>query len=327
MSAGAGTKPAADEPPTDAERTIDAAIAAIANLQSVAADLEQDVEMLHLKFKLVGRYLKAPKTRVYLRLTMSGIADTTGQFLQVCDGETLWEYQLILEAPFYRKLTIQPILERLHSPDLEPEVRTRAITQMGLAGPETLLIELRKTIRFDIKEEAVLDGKKVWKLHGIWKNRQGLVGLDSRPVSATGVLPPYIPMEATLYLGVDDHWPYQLKMLGRQATILADIRPIGPDGRPRGSRASIEKVPQTIITLTYSNVKLNAVIRTDEFAFQAPATATVDDGTEATLKLLDRALENAAEKKKRDAALKDGPVLDQPLDVPPTAPEGTKPKG
>jgi len=325
--AGGATKPAAEEPVTDAERTIDAAIAAIGKLQSVAAKVEQTVEMLHLKFKLTGNYLKAPKTRVYLNLTLSGLADSTGTFLQVCDGETLWEYQLILDAPFYRKLTIQPILERLHSPDLDPEVRTKAITQMGLAGPETLLVELRKTIRFDIKEEAVLDGRKVWRLHGTWKNRQGLVGPDLRQVNPAGILPPYIPMDVLLYLGMEDRWPYKLELKGREATALADFRPLGPDGRPRGSKSSIEKVPQTIIILTYSDVKLNAPIRADEFAFQAPANATIDDGTEATLKLLDRALEAAAENKKREAALKEGPVLDQPLDIPPSTPEGTKPPG
>jgi hypothetical protein len=321
------SKPPADEPITDAERTVDAAIAAIAKLQYVSADVEQDVAMLHLKFKLTGSYLKAPNNRVNLNLKVVGLADSAGQFVQACDGETLWEYQLILDAPFYRKLTIQPILERLQSPDLDPEVRTKAITQMGMAGPETLLIELRKTIRFDIKEETVLDGRKVWKLHGKWKSRQGLVGPDSRPVNPVGALPAYIPMDVVLYLGVDDFWPYQLHLKGREATTLTDIRPLGPDGRPRGSKSSIEKIPQTIITLTYSNVKLNAVIRADKFAFSAPAGATVDDGTDATVKILDRALEDATDKKKRAAAAKDGPVLDQTLDVPPAAPAATKPQG
>jgi outer membrane lipoprotein-sorting protein len=321
------TKPAAEEPITDAERAIDAAITAIGKLTSVAADVEQEVDILNQKFKLVGRYLKAPKTRYYLNLKVVGLTDSVGSFLQVCDGETLWEYQLILDAPFYRKLQIQPILDRLNSPDLEPEVRTKAYTQMGLSGPETLLIELRKVIRFDIKEEAELDGIKVWRLHGTWKNRQSLVGPDSRPVNPIGPLPPYVPMDAILYLGIENRWPYQLRLQGRPTTALADFRPVGPDGRPRGAKSSIEKIPQTFIILTYKNVKLNANIRVDEFAFTPPANATIDDGTEATQKLLDRALEAAADKKKRDAQAKEGPVLDQPLDVPPSSPELTKPKG
>jgi outer membrane lipoprotein-sorting protein len=308
--------PPAEEPPTEAEKAIDEAIKKIGKLQSVAADLEQHVEMLNQKFTITGRYLRAPNTRLYVLLTVSGgLPDTTGRFLQVCDGETLWEYELVLDQSFYRRLSIKPILERLNSPDLDPELRTRATTQMGVAGPETLMVGLRKTLRFDQREEAVLDGKKVWKYHGTWKNRQGLT-FNAQPVNPLGPLPPYIPMDATLFLGMDDGWPYKLSLLGREASDLADIRKKGPDGKIVGSKSSREKIPRTTITMTYSNVKLNAVIRQDEFVFQAPANASVADDTESLLKTLDRALEASAQKKKTDAASKDGVILDQPIAVP-----------
>jgi outer membrane lipoprotein-sorting protein len=328
---GPGGIPSAppEEPPTEAEKAIDEAIKKISKLQSVAADLEQDVEMLNQKFKITGRYLKAPNTRLYVLLTVStGLPDTTGRFLQVCDGQTLWEYELVLDQSFYRKLSIKPILERLNSPDLDPELRTRATTQMGVAGPETLLIGLRKTLLFDQREEAVLDGKKVWKYHGTWKNRQGLA-FNSQPVNPIGPLPPYIPMDATLYLGMDDGWPYQLNLLGREASDLADTRRKGPDGKIVGSKASREKIPRTRITMTYSNVKLNAALREDEFVFQPPANASVSDDTESLLKTLDRALEASAQKKKSDAARKDGEIIDQsiPVPVPAGAPGEPKPGG
>jgi outer membrane lipoprotein-sorting protein len=317
---GPGSVPTApaEAPPTEAERAIDEAIGKISKLQSVAAELEQDVEMLNQKFKITGRYLRAPQTRVYVLLIVSsssGLPDTTGRFLQVCDGETLWEYELVLDQSYYRKLSVKPILERLNSPDLDPEIRTKATTQMGVAGPETLLIGLRKTLLFDQKEEATLDGKKVWRFHGTWKSRQGLA-FNSQPVNPIGPLPPYIPMDAVLYLGVDDGWPYQLVLLGREASDLADVRKKGPDGKIVGSKASREKVPRTKITMTYSNVKLNAAIRQDEFVFQPPANASFTDDTESLMKTLDRALEAAAQKKKSDAAQKDGAVLEKSIDVP-----------
>jgi outer membrane lipoprotein-sorting protein len=306
----------AEEPPTEAEKAIDEAIKKISKLQSVAADLEQDVEMLNQKFKITGRYLKAPNTRLYVLLMVSGgLPDTTGRFLQVCDGETLWEYELVLDQSFYRKLLIKPILERLNSPDLDPEIRAKATTQMGVAGPETLLVGLRKTLRFDQREEAVVDGKKFWKFHGTWKSRQGLA-FNSQPVNPIGPLPPYIPMDATLYLGMADSWPYQLNLLGREASDLLDTRKTGPDGKIVGSKASRQKIPRTRISMTYSNVKLNAVIRQDEFVFQAPANAAVSDDTESLLKTLDRALEASAQKKKTDAARKEGEILPQSIDVP-----------
>ena len=63
------------------------------------------------------------------------------------------------------------------------------------------------------------------------------------------------------------------------------------------------------------------------FAFQAPSTASVEDGTEMIVKQLDSAIAMQAERKKAEAAKKDGPVLDQSLDVPlpPGAPSVSPP--
>jgi outer membrane lipoprotein-sorting protein len=305
-----------EEPPTEAERAIDLAILKIAKLQSVSAKVEQDVEMLNQKFKITGVYMKAPNTRVYSLLELAdGLPDSKGKFLQVCDGETLWDYELVLDQAYYRRWTIKPILERLNSPDLDPESRLRAMTQLGIAGPETLLVGLRKSLRFDIKEATVLSGRKVYRLHGTWKNRQGLQ-FNSSPVAPMGVLPPYIPMDGNLYLGIDDSWPYHLTLDGRAASALFETRRMGPDGRPIGSKASMEKIPRSKITLTYSDVKLNAPIRNDEFVFSAPPNAAVSDDTDALVKNLDHALEQAALKKKSEAASKDGAMLNQPIEVP-----------
>jgi outer membrane lipoprotein-sorting protein len=323
--------PQPEEPPTDAERTIDAAVKMIAKLQSVTAKLVQSVDMLSHKFTITGEYKRAPGARIRLLLTVAGLHDSDGTTLQVCDGETLWDYQQILDRQVYRKLTIKPVLERLNSPDLDPKIKTQAITQMGLSGPETLLVGLRKYVKFDQKEEVELQtaagaktGKRAWKLHGIWKNRQGLMGPDARPVSPLGILPPYIPMDVTLYLGKDDGWPYLLLLQGRPSTALLE-RPIGPDGRAVGAKSSMEKIPRTIITLEYSDVTLNRPIDVGEFAFQAPANATVDDSTEALIKGLDRELEREAQKKKSEAARKEGAVIDQSINLPAPPDAGANP--
>ena len=314
---GAAVAAAADEPPTEAEKEIDAAIKKIAKLESVAADLLQEINMLNQKYTIKGRYLKAPNTHVYLKLTVAGLPDTSATSLQVCDGETLWDYQVVLDSQNYRKLSIKPILERLNSPELSEKIKDQAITSMGLSGPETLLVGLRRTIRFAQKEEDEVDGKKVWRLRGTWRTRQGLVSPDGRQLAAAGFLPPYIPMDGTLYLGKDDGWPYKLVLVGRKPSPLFETRRLGPDGRPIGSKSSIEKITPSEIRLTYSEVKLNAKIRLDEFAFQAPPAAVVDDSTEAIVKGLDQAISMETQRKKSEAAKKEGPVLDQPIDIPP----------
>jgi outer membrane lipoprotein-sorting protein len=319
---GAPVAETPEEPPTKAELDIDVAITKVANLKSVTAEVLQEINLLNQKYSIKGSYRKGPNNLVYLRLNVSGLADSEATSLQVCDGETLWDYQVVLNAPFYRKMSIKPILERLHSPELNPKLRDQAIAQMGMGGPETVLLGLRKAMKFNLKEEGELDGKKMWKFRGTWKSRQGLIGLDGRPVAAAGFLPVYIPMDATLYLGKEDGWPYQLVLVGRKPSVL-ETRRTGPDGRPVAVKGSIDKVIPGEIKLVYTDVKLNAKLRLEEFAFQAPPTANVDDSTEMLIKGLDQAIQVEIQRKKNEAAKKEGALLDQPPTGAPAGPAET----
>lgn len=307
------------EPATPSETVIDEAKAKIAALRSCSAELQERVDMLNQHITLRGRYLKAPEHRLYFQLTVAGLPGAAGSALQVCDGETRWDYQAVLEQQMYYKFSIKPVLERLESPDLDPQFKEQFQDSMGFAGPETLLLGLRKTFRFEQeKQDGQLGDRPVWILRGTWKRdvRQGLTGPDQRQVAANGLLPPYIPMDAILYLGKEDGWPYKLELTGRPQTALIDTRKVGPDGQRIGSRSSIEKVPQTVIVLEYTNVKLNPALNPADFAFQAPSNASVEDGTEMIVRQLDTTIARQAEMKKAEAAKKEGPVLEKALDIP-----------
>jgi outer membrane lipoprotein-sorting protein len=304
------------EPPTEAEHLVDSAVKQLAALKSVSADLVQNVEMLKQKFAIRGRYLKGPSSRIYLKLSVTGLPDSAGTLLQVCDGVTLWDYQQVLESQNYRKMSIKPIFERLNSPDIDSKTRDQVMAQLGFVGPEALLMGLRKTVKFDQKEEGELDGKPVWILRGTWRNRNGLVGPDQRALPPTGPLPAYVPSLATLYLGKNDGWPYKLVLVGKQPTILQDTRRIGADGKPIGSRSSIERMDVSRIELVYSNVQLDATIKPEEFAFQPPPSAAVEDSTETIIKGLDQAIQIQAMQKRNEATQKEGPVLDQSIEIP-----------
>lgn len=320
----AAATPKAEEPPTPTEKFLDEAKAKLARLESCSAEIEQRVDMLNQHVSLKGRYLKAPQYRMYFSLRVAGLPETSGTTLQVSDGETRWDYQAILDQQVYYKFSVKPVMERLNSPDLDARIKEQLRDGMGFAGPEGLIVGLRRMFRFEQeKEEGKIGDKAVWILHGTWRReiRQGLTGPDQRQASLTGLLPPYIPMDATLYLGKDDAWPYKLVLSGRKPTTLLDTRKVGVDGRPIGSLSSIERIDPTTITLEYTNVKLNPTLSPDEFAFQAPNTAAVEDGTEMIVKQLDSAIAMQAQRKKDEAAKKEGPVLNQSLDVaPPPAP-------
>jgi RNA polymerase sigma factor (sigma-70 family) len=293
------------EPPTAAEQLIDEALAKIARLQWVSAKLVGEVQPLTEKVTIKARYLKGPNARFYSRLSVSGLPGTEGTTLQVCDGETLWDYQAVRDSQLYRKFSIKPILERLNSPDLDPATKEQAMTQMGLARSETVLAGLRRALRFEHQGDGALEGKKVWILRGSPQNRKGLAGPFSRPVLLNELLPAYIPSEALLYLGKDDGWPYKLVLMGRPVSVLLDTRTVGSDGRRIGSLSSLEKLDPTKLTLEYTNVKLNAALPTDEFVFQAISTAHVDDNTEVIVRMLDHEIAMQAGRKKAEAAKKE----------------------
>ena len=229
---------AAEEPPTEAERAIDEAIRKIAKLQSVAAKIEQDVEMLNQKFKITGDYMKAPE---YARLPAAqdrrrAFPIPSGQFLQVCDGETLWEYELVLDQPFYRKLSIKPILERLNSPDLDPEIRTKAIDADGRG-------RARNTSDRSAKDPAIRpegrggpgrpEGLEVSR--NLEEPARADVRLSARQ-SDRRLAALHPDGCARLYLGVDDGWPYQLILEGRKLRRPVRHPPKGPGRHDRSAR-------------------------------------------------------------------------------------------
>lgn len=316
-AAGPGQPAAApaSEPPTEFDKAVDEAAAKVGALKSVAADVTQSVDMLDQQFKVKGRYLRAPDHRIYLRLEVSGLADAGGTLLQVCDGKTLWDYSQILDGQSYRKIEVGQIFEKLKSPELDNELRSQIVSQLGFAGPEQLLIGLRKVVKFDLKEPGTLDNREVWVFHGEWKSRDGLLP-SGQQYPAALPLPPFVPNDVKLYLGKADGWPYKVEFVGRRPSVVMDNRKVGPDGRVIGSKSSVQEVRPTRITLLYNNVQLNPELKLEEFVFTAPAGAQVVDATPNLVSALDQAIQQRILQKQAEAARNEAPALPQSIEVP-----------
>ncbi len=312
----AAPAPLANEPPTEAEKFLDEIIKKVAAINSVSADLLEQVEMLGQKFFIEGRYLKAPQDRFYVKLTVKGLPDAKGIMQQVCDGTTFWDFQQFFETQLFRRLDAKPILEKLRTADIGDDLRDKVMEQMGFAGPDVLLSGLRKTIKFEQKEKGTLDGRPVWILTGVWKSREGLLGPNSQPLPALARLPSYIPSLAKIYIGEEDNWPYRVLLTGQQSSIMfEDTRPIGPDGRRIGPKNLIQKPLLTKIDLAYKNVKLNSTILDQEFAFQAPPGAQVEDETKRILDGLEQAVTMRAAQKKADGSKSDDTIIGDPINI------------
>src|SRR5262249_33281288 len=151
--------------------------------------------------------------------------------------------------------------------------------RLGIAGPDALLSGLRRTIRFDQKEDATFDGHPVWILRGTWQDRQGLLAPNQQPLRDDAPLPAYVPSPVTLTIGKRNGWPYKVRPAGRRPTILFDPRRTGPDGRPIGTLSSIQKIEPSKLELTYAMVSLEPTFKAEDFEYLVPSTARVDDGT------------------------------------------------
>jgi outer membrane lipoprotein-sorting protein len=321
--AAAATPSTPPAPPTEAELALDEAAKKVAAITSVSADLLQKVEMLKQKFEIDGHYLRAPGQRIYLRLQVKGLAGSSGEFLQVCDGSTLWDFQQVLESKYYRKVSLAPVLEKLKAPELDADAREKVVAQLGVAGPEVLLIGLRKAVHFEQKEDGTLDGRPVWILHGTWQDRQGLLGPNQQPLPENAPLPSYIPSQATVYIGKDDGWPYKVRLAGRLPSVLQDTRRTGPDGRPIGARSLIQSVEPSVVEMIYSNVTLNPPLKGNEFVYVPPANVRPDDITESLLNGLEQMIQQMIAQKKAESARAE-PLLNQSITVPrTTSPEGS----
>jgi outer membrane lipoprotein-sorting protein len=315
--AGAAAASAKDEKPTPAQEQLEASIKTLAAIQSVEADLTQTVDMLDQKFTISGHYLKAPGHKVALKLTLSGLPDAKGQMYQVCDGTVLWDYQQVLDSETYRRLDITKVLDRLKAPELDEPIRQNVIAQFGFGGPEALLKGLGDVVKFDIKESGELDGKAVWVLTGEWRSREGLTAPNGQPWPPTVSLPAYVPSLVKLYLGKEDGWPYKVELVGRVPAMVMETRKKGQDGHLIGSKSSAQqKAEPTRIVLLYTNVKLNPAFTGDEFKYQPPREARVEDSTEAFVTTLDNVIRVRAQQKKDEAAKGDDPLLKEAISVP-----------
>ena len=308
--------PTANEPITEAEKLVDAAIVKVKAIKTVTADILQKVAMLGQNFELVGQYLKAGEYQVSMKLTLTGLADAKGTMLSVCDGKTLWNYEQVLKSQSYRKLDIAPILEKLGSADIDPVFRDKVMASLGFSGPDALLVGLRKAVKFETKEASTLGDKPVWILGGTWRDRDGLVGPNNQPLGPTISLPPYIPTIVRLTIGQDDGWPYEVVMEGKARSVMEDTQRRGPDGRLQGKQTAGPTVQPSKIIIIYSNVKLNAEIKPESFAFQPPQDAPVQDQTQELVTGIDGAIQMELNRKKQQAAAESQAGLGNTIPIP-----------
>jgi hypothetical protein len=319
--------PASAQPPeTEASKALAEAIEKVKAITTVAAEIAMDAQMLGQRFRVVGEYLRAPEHRVKLRLSVEGLGDVTGLSQQVSDGTTLYDVTQILDTPpSIRKITLAPILQILDKPDTDAEVRDVYYAQIGFGGPEALLEGVRRSVAFDQKRPATLDGHEVWVLGGRWTDTsaRGLPGAQAGPnPGMPTILPPYVPSYVEVWLDQADGWPYKVVFEGSSPSAsLREDRMLGPDGKPIGRKPSGGKEKPTNLVLVYN--RQDREVKAGDFLFQPPPDVEPIDGTDEILARLEAQIAAAAAARRGEAAGASGDLLDQPLTAP--RPDGSAP--
>ncbi len=321
-------KPASEAPPTAAEKRLDEAIEKLKSLDTFAADINMNADMLGQVFQISGTCARKPTNKLLLHLTVSGLGDASAILHRACDGKVLWEFLRVLENPSLRATQLEPILKALQKPEADAEFRERVLTQLGFTGPDALLVGLRKAGQFDQISEETFADRPVWVIRGFWKDREalGLPGAQNQ-LDRSGFLPRYVPSYLALWIDQETGWPHQVLMQGKIPQQLREEQQLDPFGRPIGKKSSQKKERPSAITLTYKRSERE--VSDSEFEFQPPENVSPIDETERRTSEIENAMIEFATRKRNEATQKSGEVLDQALpapapnpgEAPPTRPE------
>ena len=136
------------------------------------------------------------------------------------------------------------------------------MANLGLGGLPGLLAAIQKNMKFQSVADKTVNGKTLTVLNGTWKDEflaQWKGGDPNAPVQ----LPPYIPDAIRIYLDPQSLFPRRIVYLKNNNNTL-----------------------ESIVTLNFTKVTLNAPIDKAEFAYEPPDGVFPADVTNQYLKQL-----------------------------------------
>jgi hypothetical protein len=186
---------------------------------ALSAKIRQRVRMFGEELVGSGAYLQLgdgpdKMLRLELKLQLAGRASS---LQQVSNGVHLWTRREVLSAKTLSFVDLEQIRRELAKARQNRPI-DYAADWMVLGGLPALLKGLNENFEFAAPQAANFNGLPVWVLAGTWKPaelakllpEQQEAILARRPVD-TRPLPPEIPDQVRLTLGVNDLFPYQLE--------------------------------------------------------------------------------------------------------------------
>lgn len=260
--------------------------------QSVSADMIQTVTLGEYRLRSTGKYSSASGFRFRLEYQIS-LGDLNGQFLEVCDGQILHTRRQIAPVTSKFDAVAQPEMELTRrdiqhirrgalgikdanpTADLSDAMRA---AEVGLGGLPAILSMLERTLLLEPVRTQTVDGREYFVLQGGMRpdrREHLLAGLGA----AGGQVAGFMPDVVRVYLEQQTLFPEKFLYLKRS----------GEDSK---------KTLVPMITVEFTNVKLDHPIQESQFQYMAPPGLEEKDETLQYLEMMKQA---AAEATKQTA--------------------------
>ncbi|MBX7165501.1 MAG: hypothetical protein K1X74_04045 [Pirellulales bacterium] len=188
-------------------------LGALETHRSVQARVRFQARVMGEEMLGTGLYLQGPTEEYRYRLELRmQIGEQSANQLQVCDGQSLWIQQQMLNHPTVYRVdvpsTLFALATRRQAAGHAPFPRTP-----GLGGLPRVVRELDEAFEFRCLGQTNLGKLPVWVLSGRWRDHVLDAALPkvaaARRAGKPVELPDHLPSHVVQCLGVSDFFPYR----------------------------------------------------------------------------------------------------------------------
>ncbi|MFH1299449.1 MAG: hypothetical protein ABIK07_00210 [Planctomycetota bacterium] len=230
---------------------------------SIRAQITEKVEIGPKPFVISGSYLQGNDLKLRLEFQVQSQkknSEPVGTLLEICDGQVLWTEHTIKGTSRVTRRDVQAILKQAAlNPKSAPNM---LVAELGLGGLPGLLAAIEKNMKFESVSERTVNGKTLTVLNGTWKD-EFLNQFKGGDPNGVAQLPAYVPEAVRIYLDPETLFPRRIVYLKKNKDTM-----------------------ESIVTLNFTKVTLNAPIDKAEFAYEPPDGVFPADITNQYLKQL-----------------------------------------
>ncbi|MCA9015593.1 MAG: hypothetical protein KDA77_09715 [Planctomycetaceae bacterium] len=249
--------------PAQANALLQKAREKLLTYSSIRAQITEKVEIGPKPFVISGSYLQGKDLKLRLEFQVQSQKKNdkpVGTLLEICDGQVLWTEHNIKGTSRVTRRDVQAILKQAElNPKSQPNM---LVAELGLGGLPGLLAAIQKNMQLDSVSERKINGKTLTVLNGTWKD-EFLAQWKGGDPNASVQLPAYIPDAVRIYLDPQTLFPRRIVYLKKSKETL-----------------------ESMVTLNFTKVTLNAPIEATEFAYEPPDGVFPVDITNQYLKQL-----------------------------------------